>query len=58
MRKKIDLCFVGAGFQASTNIYPSVIEADINIKAIATRDKKNLKKHCVDFEVKEKLMIM
>lgn len=38
--KKIDLCFVGAGFQASTNIYPSVIESGANIKAIATRDKE------------------
>lgn len=35
--KKIDLCFVGAGFQASTNIYPAVIESGANIKAIATR---------------------
>lgn len=38
--EKIDLCFVGAGFQASTNIYPAVIEAGVNIKAIATRDIK------------------
>jgi len=32
-----NLCFIGAGFHATTNIYPSVIEAGANIKAIATR---------------------
>ncbi|KML27861.1 gfo/Idh/MocA family oxidoreductase [Priestia aryabhattai] len=34
---KAKLCFIGAGFHASTNIYPSVIEAGAEIKAISTR---------------------
>lgn len=37
MNSKIACCFIGAGFHASTNIYPSAIEAGIDIKAIATR---------------------
>lgn len=35
--EKTNLCFIGAGFHASTNIYPSVIEAGAQIQAIATR---------------------
>lgn len=33
----IKLCFIGAGFHASTNIYPSAIEAGAVIQGIATR---------------------
>ncbi|WP_397338453.1 Gfo/Idh/MocA family protein [Paenibacillus amylolyticus] len=33
----IKLCFIGAGFHASTNIYPSAIEAGAIIQGIATR---------------------
>ncbi|WP_335869115.1 Gfo/Idh/MocA family protein [Bacillus sp. 2205SS5-2] len=32
------ICFIGAGFHATTNIYPSVVEAGANILAIATRN--------------------
>ncbi|MHA7580322.1 Gfo/Idh/MocA family protein [Paenibacillus vandeheii] len=35
--KKAKLCFIGAGFHASTNIYPSAVEAGAEIQAIATR---------------------
>jgi len=35
---KAKLCFIGAGFHASTNIYPSAIEAGIEIQAISTRN--------------------
>ncbi|SEL58384.1 Gfo/Idh/MocA family protein [Paenibacillus sp. OK003] len=35
--KKAKLCFIGAGFHASTNIYPSAAEAGADIQAIATR---------------------
>lgn len=35
--KKAKLCFIGAGFHASTNIYPSAVEAGADIQAIATR---------------------
>lgn len=35
---KAKLCFIGAGFHASTNIYPAVIGAGAEIQAIATRD--------------------
>lgn len=45
----IDLCFIGAGFHASTNIYPSAIEAGINIKAIATRSIENSQKALLRF---------
>ncbi|MFS0869979.1 Gfo/Idh/MocA family protein [Paenibacillus xylanilyticus] len=31
------LCFIGAGFHATTNIYPSAIEAGATIQAISTR---------------------
>lgn len=31
------LCFVGAGFHASTNIYPAAVEAGAYIQAVATR---------------------
>ncbi|WP_340372316.1 Gfo/Idh/MocA family oxidoreductase [Peribacillus sp. FSL E2-0218] len=36
--KKANLCFIGAGFHASTNIYPSAIEAGAAIQAVATRN--------------------
>jgi len=36
--KKANLCFIGAGFHASTNIYPSAIEAGAEIQAISTRN--------------------
>ncbi|MDP9579743.1 Gfo/Idh/MocA family protein [Priestia megaterium] len=36
--KTANLCFIGAGFHASTNIYPSAIEAGAEIQAISTRD--------------------
>lgn len=36
--KKAKLCFIGAGFHASTNIYPSAVEAGAEIQAIATRN--------------------
>ncbi|WP_308722086.1 Gfo/Idh/MocA family protein [Paenibacillus polysaccharolyticus] len=32
------LCFIGAGFHASTNIYPAAIEAGATIQAVATRN--------------------
>lgn len=35
---KTKLCFIGAGFHASTNIYPSAVEAGAQIQAIATRN--------------------
>lgn len=35
--KRAKLCFIGAGFHASTNIYPSAVEAGADIQAIATR---------------------
>lgn len=35
--KPAKLCFIGAGFHASTNIYPSAVEAGAHIQAIATR---------------------
>lgn len=47
--EKINLCFIGAGFHASTNIYPSAIEAGINIKAIATRNMNNSRKAMLKF---------
>lgn len=47
--RRASLCFIGAGFQATTNIYPSVVEAGIEIKAIATRNKKNSKATLVRF---------
>ncbi|NUU80182.1 Gfo/Idh/MocA family protein [Paenibacillus xylanilyticus] len=31
------ICFIGAGFHATTNIYPSAIEAGATIQAISTR---------------------
>lgn len=31
------LCFIGAGFHATTNIIPSAVEAGAVIQAIATR---------------------
>ena len=40
---KAKLCFIGAGFHASTNIYPSVIEAGAEIKAISTRSMERSK---------------
>lgn len=47
--KKANICFIGAGFHASTNIYPSAVAAEINIKAIATRNIENSKKVLVKF---------
>lgn len=32
-----NLCFIGAGFHATTNIYPSAVEAGATIQAISTR---------------------
>ncbi|WP_310829595.1 Gfo/Idh/MocA family oxidoreductase [Paenibacillus pedocola] len=37
------LCFIGAGFHASTNIYPAVIGAGADITAISTRDLERSK---------------
>ncbi|MGN7760770.1 Gfo/Idh/MocA family protein [Paenibacillus sp. 22594] len=34
----VKLSFIGAGFHASTNIYPSAIQAGAEVAAIATRD--------------------
>ncbi|QCJ44516.1 Gfo/Idh/MocA family oxidoreductase [Bacillus sp. S3] len=36
--KKANHCFIGAGVHASTNIYPSAIEAGADIQAISTRN--------------------
>lgn len=47
--EKTNLCFIGTGFHASTNIYPSAIEAGINIKAIATRNLNNSRKALLRF---------
>lgn len=47
--RPMDVCFIGAGFHASTNIYPSAIEAGINIKAIATRNIENSRKALIRF---------
>lgn len=47
--EKANLCFIGAGTHASANIYPSSIEAGINIKAIATRSYENSKKALLRF---------
>jgi UDP-N-acetylglucosamine 3-dehydrogenase len=47
--EETNLCFIGAGFHASTNIYPSAIEAGINIEAIATRNLNNSKKTLLRF---------
>src|SRR6202022_4596982 len=46
---KSKLCFVGAGFHASTNIFPSAIEAGAQIQAIATRDMDRSKAALVRF---------
>ncbi|MET3291191.1 UNVERIFIED_CONTAM: UDP-N-acetylglucosamine 3-dehydrogenase [Brevibacillus sp. OAP136] len=37
MNQKPTLCFIGAGFHATTNILPAAIEAGVVIQAIATR---------------------
>lgn len=47
--KETNLCFIGAGFHASTNIYPSAIAAGVNIKAIATRNLGNSRKALLRF---------
>lgn len=47
--QKINLCFIGAGFHASTNIYPSAVEAGINISAISTRSLENSRKALLRF---------
>ena len=36
--KRNNIAFIGAGFQATTNIFPAVIEAGINITALATKN--------------------
>lgn len=36
--KRNNIAFIGAGFQATTNIFPAVIEAAINITSLATRN--------------------
>lgn len=41
--RKANICFVGAGVQACTNIYPSVCHAGAEIKAIATLHLENSK---------------
>ncbi|MCY9693188.1 Gfo/Idh/MocA family protein [Paenibacillus alginolyticus] len=41
--KKSRLCVIGAGFHATTNIYPSAIEAGAEIAAIATRSMERSK---------------
>ena len=38
MITKAELCFIGAGFHAQTNIFPAAVEAGAEIKAIATRN--------------------
>lgn len=43
------LCFIGAGFHSSTNIYPSAIEAGVDIRAIATRSKENSERALIRF---------
>ncbi len=47
--KKSNLCFIGAGFHATTNIYPAAIEAGVTIKAIATRNAAGAKNALVRF---------
>jgi UDP-N-acetylglucosamine 3-dehydrogenase len=47
--RETNLCFIGAGFQASTNIYPSAMEAGVNIKAIATHSLENSRKALLRF---------
>ncbi|MDF2884724.1 MAG: oxidoreductase family [Clostridiaceae bacterium] len=47
--EETNLCFIGAGFHASTNIYPSAVEAGINIKAVATRNLEHSKKALLRF---------
>ena len=36
--KRNNIAFIGAGFQATTNIFPAAIEAAISITALATRN--------------------
>ncbi|MCA1060347.1 Gfo/Idh/MocA family oxidoreductase [Rossellomorea aquimaris] len=43
------ICMIGAGFHATTNIYPSLIEAGATIKAVATRNIENSKKTLLRF---------
>lgn len=47
--EKVDLCFIGAGFYALNNIYPSAIEAGVNIKAIASRNLDNSREALLRF---------
>jgi len=44
-----NVCFIGAGFHASTNIYPSAVEAGVKITAIATRHLENSQKALLQF---------
>jgi hypothetical protein len=37
--EKVDLCFIGAGFHATTNIYPAAIGAEDNIFTMALCEK-------------------
>jgi len=49
MMTSANLCFIGAGNHASTNIYPSAVAAGVNITAIATRHMENSKKALLQF---------
>jgi UDP-N-acetylglucosamine 3-dehydrogenase len=40
---KVRLCFIGAGFHATTNIFPSAVEAGAEIAAVATRSMERSK---------------
>lgn len=47
--KKASICFIGAGFHATTNIYPSAGCAGIDIQAIATRNLEGSKAALLQF---------
>lgn len=40
MSKRAKVCIIGAGFHATTNIYPCVVESGAKIVAVATRSKE------------------
>lgn len=40
MSERAKVCFIGAGFHATTNIYPCVVEMGAEIVAVATRSKE------------------
>lgn len=46
---KANLCFIGAGFHASANIYPAAIKAGVGITAIATHSLERSKKALLRF---------